>query len=145
MNIEKIKELVRVVEKSGINEITIEENGTKITIRKGVFTAENQEKSTVKKNAEAVLSEESEKKYPDNWKEIKAPMVGTFFRASTPDADPFVKEGDEVSEEQTVCILEAMRLMNEITTEEAGVIKKIMVENNASVEYGQPLFLYEPK
>lgn len=145
MDMKKIRELVKAVEESEINELIIEENDTKITIRKGFFTAVDKGKVVTEEGSKVELSEEVEAKYPDTWKEFTAPMVGTFYRASHPDAPPFVEEGDEIEEGQTVCILEAMKLMNEIVTEEAGVIKKILVGNGASIEYGQVLFLYEPK
>jgi acetyl-CoA carboxylase biotin carboxyl carrier protein len=76
---------------------------------------------------------------------IEAPMVGTFYRASSPDAPPFVHEGDIVKEDQVLCIIEAMKLMNEIEAKVAGRIVKILVENGQPVEYGQPLFLVEPR
>ena len=76
---------------------------------------------------------------------IEAPMVGTFYRASAPDAAPFVSEGDIVKEDQILCIIEAMKLMNEIEAKTAGRIVKILVENGQPVEYGQPLFLVEPR
>jgi acetyl-CoA carboxylase biotin carboxyl carrier protein len=76
---------------------------------------------------------------------IEAPMVGTFYRASAPDAAPFVNEGDIVKEDQVLCIIEAMKLMNEIEAKTAGRIVKILVENGQPVEYGQPLFLVEPR
>jgi len=76
---------------------------------------------------------------------IEAPMVGTFYRASAPDAAPFVNEGDIVKEDQVLCIIEAMKLMNEIEAKTAGRIAKILVENGQPVEYGQPLFLVEPR
>jgi oxaloacetate decarboxylase alpha subunit len=140
---EEIRELVKIVEESKINEITIiEEDGTKIAIRKGVVPTNNEEGVVVEKSEEVALSE---KKYPDSWKEITAPMVGTFYRAPYPDVPPFVEEGDEVEAGQTVCIIEAMKLMNKIEIEEAGVIKKICLENGSPIEYGQILFLYEPK
>lgn len=75
---------------------------------------------------------------------IEAPMVGTFYRASSPGADPYVREGDVVKEGQILCIIEAMKLMNEIESRAAGRIAKILVENGQPVEYGQPLFLIEP-
>ena len=75
---------------------------------------------------------------------VEAPMVGTFYRASAPTADPFVREGDVVKEGQILCIIEAMKLMNEIESKAAGRIVKILVENGQPVEYGQPLFLVEP-
>ena len=75
---------------------------------------------------------------------IESPMVGTFYRASSPTAEPYVREGDVVKEGQIVCIIEAMKLMNEIETRASGRIVKILVENGQAVEYGQPLFLIEP-
>jgi acetyl-CoA carboxylase biotin carboxyl carrier protein len=76
---------------------------------------------------------------------IEAPMVGTFYRASSPDASPYVNEGDPVKEGQILCIIEAMKLMNEIESKAAGRVVKILVENGQPVEYGQPLFLVEPR
>jgi len=75
---------------------------------------------------------------------IEAPMVGTFYRASSPTAEPYVREGDIVKEGQIICIIEAMKLMNEIETRAGGRIVKILVDNGHPVEYGQPLFLIEP-
>ena len=75
---------------------------------------------------------------------VEAPMVGTFYRASSPTAEPYVREGDVVKEGQIVCIIEAMKLMNEIEAKVAGRVAKILVENGQAVEYGQPLFLIEP-
>ena len=71
-------------------------------------------------------------------------MVGTFYRAPTPDADVFINEGDSVSEESVVCILEAMKVFNEIKAEVSGIIERLMVDNEQAVEYGQPLFLVRP-
>jgi acetyl-CoA carboxylase biotin carboxyl carrier protein len=82
---------------------------------------------------------------PSRLVSIEAPMVGTFYRASAPDAAPFVSEGDVVKEGQVLCIIEAMKLMNEIEAKAAGRIAKILVENAQPVEYGQPLFLVDPR
>jgi acetyl-CoA carboxylase biotin carboxyl carrier protein len=76
---------------------------------------------------------------------IEAPMVGTFYRASSPTAEPYVREGDLVKEGQILCIIEAMKLMNEIESRAAGRVTKILVDNAQPVEYGQPLFLIEPQ
>ena len=76
---------------------------------------------------------------------VEAPMVGTFYRASSPTADPYVQEGDVVKEGQVLCIIEAMKLMNEIESKTAGRVAKILVENSQPVEYGQPLFLIDPQ
>jgi acetyl-CoA carboxylase biotin carboxyl carrier protein len=76
---------------------------------------------------------------------VEAPMVGTFYRASSPTADPYVQEGDAVKEGQVVCIIEAMKLMNEIESKLGGRVARILVENGQAVEYGQPLFLIDPQ
>ena len=81
---------------------------------------------------------------PGNMAAVEAPMVGTFYRASAPTAEPYVREGDAVKEGQIVCVIEAMKLMNEIEAKVAGRVAKILVENGHGVEYGQPLFLIEP-
>jgi acetyl-CoA carboxylase biotin carboxyl carrier protein len=81
---------------------------------------------------------------PGNMMTVEAPMVGTFYRASSPTAEPYVREGDVVKEGQIVCIIEAMKLMNEIEAKVAGRVAKVLAENGQAVEYGQPLFLIEP-
>lgn len=142
MELERIKELIKLVDESEINEITIEENGTCVTIRKGIHFEQVKVDSGIAGTEEVM--EVKGKNYPDNWRSIVAPMVGTFYRAPAPDTSAFVEEGDMVEEGQSVCILEAMKLMNEIIAEESGVVKRVLVDNGCSVEYGQELFLYEP-
>jgi oxaloacetate decarboxylase alpha subunit len=93
--------------------------------------------------AQPLLVEQAEEILDDNITEILAPMVGTFYAAPSPDADPYVKIGDRVQPGQTLCILEAMKLMNEIKTDFAGTIVDILVENAQPVEYGQTLFLIQ--
>jgi acetyl-CoA carboxylase biotin carboxyl carrier protein len=80
----------------------------------------------------------------DHMKAVTAPMVGTFYRAPSPDAPPFVAEGDQVDAGQTVCIIEAMKLFNEIQSEVRGRVARVLVENGTPVEYGQPLLLIDP-
>ncbi len=150
MDLEQVKELINVFEQSDVGELSIEEDGVKINLRKSSTSVEipvTTQTGAVPESAKSGNVDNSisaEKKYPDNWKEITAIMVGTFYRASSPDASPFVEIGDEVKKGQTVCILEAMKLMNEIHAEEDGIIKEVLVENAQPVEYGQTLFLYEP-
>lgn len=79
----------------------------------------------------------------DNWTKVVSPMVGTFYRASSPDVPPFVEVGSQVAPGQTLCIIEAMKLMNEITSEISGSVRKVLVQNAQPVEFGQPLFLIE--
>ena len=146
MDVAQIRELIKMIEKSGVDELQVEEGDVKITLRKG-------EKIDVRAGggmmAEAASSseaapEDNGETHPDHWVEVKAPMVGTFYRSPAPGADPFIEDGAEFELGQTLCILEAMKLMNEITAEDKGVIKKIMVEDGKSVEFSQVLFLYEP-
>ena len=92
----------------------------------------------------AAATPEPAEAFPSTQLKIESPMVGTFYRASSPGADPYVREGDLIKEGQILCIIEAMKLMNEIEAKVAGRIVKILAENGLAVEYGQPLFLVEP-
>lgn len=162
MKIQEIKQLIKAVEKSDIGEIEIAEEGLKIRISKNssyvstpVVTQDNsggaqlpvqqptqQQTSTQEQPAPPAETKE-EPKRKENVVEIKSPMVGTFYRAPAPDAEPYVEIGDSVKMSQTLCIIEAMKLMNEIQSEYNGKIVDIMVENAQPVEYDQVLFLIE--
>lgn len=141
MDLEQIKELVKLVNTSDVSEVIVEEGEVKVTVRKGIGASVTSDLGEATKVAVGPTKVEEK---PDHYQEIKAPMVGTFYRAAAPDAPSFVEVGDLVEEGQTVCLLEAMKLMNEITAEKKGIIKEILVENGHPVEYGQVLFLYEP-
>ena len=143
MDIDKIKDLIATVEQSTISEITIEEGDTRITVRKGgeAAPAETGEAVTAAGTAPAGISLIEEE---NNYHVVKSPMVGTFYRAASPTSDPFVQEGDEVTVGQTLCILEAMKLMNEVTCEIAGTVRRVLVESGKPVEYGQSLLYIEP-
>ncbi len=148
MKIEELKELIETLNKTEVSELIFEKDGVKVTLRKSGAGVASPTPPVQDKTA-AVKSEESKEKkeeltHPDGWKEITSPMVGTFYRAPAPDAPPYVEEGDLVEPGQTLCILEAMKLFNELTAEEKGIIRKICVENAQPVEYGQVLFLIEP-
>lgn len=95
-------------------------------------------------SGEANAEAGDEEKVPSNWKTISSPMVGTFYRAPAPDSAPFCQVGDRVKEDTTLCIIEAMKLMNELKAEMKGRVAKILVENGVPVEYNQPLFMIEP-
>lgn len=150
MDVEKVREIIKAFEASSLGEIVIEEGNSRIALRKQPARRASSENS---KNSGTLIFEAEEPAStaataPDtnnNWKKITAPMVGTFYRSPSPDSPHYVEIGDEVSLGQTVCILEAMKLMNEITVDEAGVIKEICVDNGSPVQYGQTLFFYEPK
>ena len=143
---ERIREVVRIVQETGIAEIAVEEEGTRVSVRR------TEEPATVEEppNAPALATPETpvepapEAPPGDGAIRIEAPMVGTFYRASQPGAPPFVEEGDAVAPGQTLCILEAMKLMNEVKSEIEGVIRTIHVQNGQPVEFGQALFDLEP-
>ena len=159
MDIKEIRQLVKMVETSDISEIEIEEEGSKIRITKR-FASGNGDvhilpaapqmaapmAAVPAAPAPAPVAEAApaaEKAPASNLIEVRSPMVGTFYRAPSPDSDPYVEVGSSVSVGQTLCIVEAMKLMNEIEAEQAGKIKEILVENAQPVEYNQVLFLLE--
>ncbi len=140
---ERIREVVRIVQDSGVGEITIEESGLRVTVRRtqepGPPVAPQPGSPEESESPPAPVTAPS-----DGLVRIESPMVGTFYRAAQPGAPPFVEEGDPVAAGQTLCILEAMKLMNEIKTEVEGIVRKIHVQNGNAVEYGQLLFELEP-
>src|SRR5918999_960300 len=139
---ERIRELVRIVQETGIGEITVEESGLRVSVRRTEEPA-----LPVGTPALAVEGEEEiDLSVPstNGLVRIEAPMVGTFYRAPQPGAPPFVEEGQPVGAGQTLCILEAMKLMNEVKAEVEGIVRAIHVENAQPVEFGQLLFELEP-
>ncbi|HSQ22655.1 MAG TPA: acetyl-CoA carboxylase biotin carboxyl carrier protein [Coriobacteriia bacterium] len=157
VNVNQIAELVKLVEASDVTEIIVEEGDTRVVVRRGGTSAAPEPHHTAPAHphapASAPLAPESPQvtddpsavHRPASWKAVVAPMVGTFYEAASPGSAPFVGVGDTVAEGQTLCILEAMKLMNEITAEEAGVIREVAVDNASPVEYGTVLFYYEPE
>jgi oxaloacetate decarboxylase alpha subunit len=151
VDINQIKELIRAVEESAISEITVEEAGTKITVRapghpgEAATSAEPiaiAESVPVAPQGEAIAPDVRDR--PGTWEPVISPMVGTFYVAPAPDAPPFVQVGDEVVAGQSLCIVEAMKLMNEIQAEQMGTIREVCVENAMPVEFGTVLFYLEP-
>ena len=145
---ERIREIVRIVQDSGVGEVTIEDAGLRVTVRR---TPETGEDAVAAPSASPPAPEEETTAaappappFDPGVIRVEAPMVGTFYRASSPGAPPFVEEGDAVGAGQTLCILEAMKLMNEVKAEQEGVITRIHPENGQPVEYGQLLFELEP-
>ncbi|TFD97553.1 acetyl-CoA carboxylase biotin carboxyl carrier protein [Jeotgalibacillus salarius] len=162
LKVQEIRELIKLIDQSSIDEFTYEQDGEKLKLRKQSKKPAETPVEAAKPAAPAVEHTEAaqpapakEEKQPEpvaetqpepeenleNTTEIKSPMVGTFYEASSPEAGPFVKVGSKVSSDTTVCIVEAMKLFNEIEAETEGEIVKILVENGQLVEYGQPLFL----
>ncbi|MBI5661478.1 MAG: acetyl-CoA carboxylase biotin carboxyl carrier protein [Ignavibacterium album] len=156
MDLNLIKKLVKILETSEVTDIEIEENGTKIKVAKKVRVAPAvQTINTVPSQPAAVSVQQTEDLKPvekktteetaeTNLHTVRSPIVGTFYRAPAPDADPYVQVGDVVSVGTVLCIVEAMKLMNEIESDVNGKIVKILVENGKPVEYNQPLFLIQP-
>ena len=147
VRVEQIKELIQTLEASDVAEIVIEEGDSKITLRKsGVVAtaaASVAAPATVSAPAPAADSTPAASSRPGSWIAVTSPMVGTFYGSPSPDAASFVAVGDSVSAGQTLCIVEAMKLMNEIPAPEAGVIREVVAENGGMVDFGGPLFYYE--
>ncbi len=154
MDLRKLKTLIDLVAESGIAELEITEGEDKVRIVKSgsgpimpaqvshVHMAPSAPAGvSAPPVATAASSLDAEVAAPLEGKVIKSPMVGTFYRASSPGAEPFVSVGSTVAEGQTLCVIEAMKLMNEIPADCAGVIKEVLVENGQPVEFGQPLFV----
>jgi oxaloacetate decarboxylase alpha subunit len=146
---ERIREIVRIVQESGVGEVTIEDAGLRVTVRRTPEISEGLLSATMSASAPS-SEEETTAAAPaappptPGVIRIEAPMVGTFYRASSPGAPPFVQEGDVVGIGQTLCILEAMKLMNEVKAEQEGTVRSIHPENGQPVEYGQLLFELDP-
>jgi len=151
VDINQIRELIRAVEESGIGEITIKEAGSEITVRKPeVAAAASFAAVPVAAAAPAAAAAApaapaaAASDRPASWVAVKSPMVGTFYAAPAPDQPPYVQVGDEVMAGSTLCIVEAMKLMNEIPAEVMCVVREVCVENAQPVEFDQPLFYVEP-
>ena len=155
MDLRKLKKLIDLVEESGIAEIEVTEGEEKVRITRSVAAPAVQTvyaaapapvaaPAAAAQTASAPAATAAPAAAPANHANAqKSPMVGTFYRAASPTSDPFVEVGQTVKEGQTLCIIEAMKLMNEIEAEKSGVVKAILVENGTPVEYGEPLFVIE--
>ena len=155
MDLRKLKKLIDLVEESGIAEIEVTEGEEKVRITRSVAAPAVQTvyaaapapvaaPAAAAQTASAPAAPAAPAAAPANHANAqKSPMVGTFYRAASPTSDPFVEVGQSVKEGQTLCIIEAMKLMNEIEAEKSGVVKAILVENGTPVEYGEPLFVIE--
>ena len=143
-----IEEMLQLMESRGLVELEMEHQGLRIRLKKASSSPAPQIVEYVAGIPQPVASP-GQKSFPaaDESRRIviKSPMVGTFYRAPAPDAPPFVEVGQDLEVGQVVCILEAMKLMNEIKSEVAGRIAEVLMENGAPVEYGQPLFVVEPR
>lgn len=147
MDLRKLKKLIDLVEESGISELELTEGEEKVRISRAMAPSAAPVMQYVQAPAPAAPAAApaavsvAPAPVVEEGQIIKSPMVGTFYRASSPEAKSFVDVGSSVSAGETLCIIEAMKLLNEIESEYTGVIKKIFVENGQPVEYGEPLFL----
>ena len=160
MKPKEIQDLLDFIAKSGLAEVSIETEQCKIAVKRDsvgtayahpqlhtapvVHNVASSPLSLTPASQPAKAKEDNAPTAGENYLTIKSPMIGTFYRSSSPDSDNFANIGDAISKGQTVCIIEAMKLFNEIETEIAGRIVKILVENATPVEYDQPLFLVDP-
>jgi acetyl-CoA carboxylase biotin carboxyl carrier protein len=159
MDLNYLKKLIKLLDTSNLEEVEIEEEGTKIRLSKPKpqihqsvtpvqFAAPSMlqtDSNSFNQNIPAQVKTETKVEEPktDNFYEVKSPMVGTFYTSPAPDADPYVKIGTQVNPGSVLCIIEAMKLMNEIESEVRGKVVKILVQNAQAVEYNQTLFLIE--
>ncbi len=149
---DRLKEILYILENSNVNEIDVTFFGIRYrVVKEAPVLDEGLPKATVipkQTSSQSNISEMSKTatEEPDSSSgdEVLSPMPGTFYIAPSPDTPPFVKEGDSIKKGDTLCIIEAMKIMNEIEAEDKGVIQKILVENGQAIEFNQPLFIIEP-
>jgi len=148
MDIRKVKKLIELLEESGLSEIEITEGDDKVRISKQTTVAKSSSDSAAiyandtNEDQQSVTAVSLPK---NGFHEVKAPMIGTYYQASEPNAEAFVKVGDPVSEGDTVCIIEAMKMMNKIECDVDGIVERILVQNGDPVEYDEVLFLISQK
>lgn len=149
MDIEEIKEIIKVIDSSSITEFELEKEGFKISIKKRQPELRAMDNQHIVPYVQANLKEKvtkPEEKINDTGEEekdmhiIKSPIVGTFYSSSSPNKEPFVKAGDKIKKGDVLCIIEAMKLMNEVTADVDGEIVEALIRDKSIVEYGQPLF-----
>jgi len=151
MEIKEIKRIVELMKNNDLTKFSMKDEGFELTLRRGgdqqvvVAAAVAPVAAAPAPVAAAPAGEAPAADENDGLVEIPSPIVGTFYSKPAPDADAFVQVGDEVSEDTVVCVIEAMKVMNEIKAEVKGVIKEILVDDTTPVQYGQSLFLVEPK
>jgi len=149
MNVKEIKEMVNLMNENGLVELEIEKEGMRIRLKKTASGIEGYngpivvERQAIGETDTRQIAEQA-KGGPVKTVEVKSPMVGTFYRSASPEAAPYVEVGQSIEPGQVICIIEAMKLMNEIKSEVRGKILEVLVDNAEPVEFGQPVFLIEP-
>ena len=145
MDIRKIKTLIEMLEESNLNEIEVSQGDESVRISKGKdpldYIENNQINTSISSQEKVSKNEDETKKFVGN--QVKAPLVGTFYRKPSPDSDPFVKVGDIVKKGQVLCIIEAMKMMNEIKSEFDGEVSSIEIEDGQPVEFGQTIIVIQ--
>jgi acetyl-CoA carboxylase biotin carboxyl carrier protein len=144
MELDEIKNLIELLKDTDISEIQIEREGAKLKLKREKFLSSFDVSPPPTHTPAAEPATAKEESRDTNLITISSPIVGMFFRSSSPDTEPFVEVGSNVKKGQVLCIVEAMKLMNEIDTDTDGVVMDILVENGHPVEYGEPLFLIKP-
>ncbi len=162
MDIKEIQSLIKFVAKSGASEVKLETDDIKITIRTGSAGYSHEgmhghpmpmysnpmmpsaQPQPPTGNAPEIAAEKAEMKDNPKYITIKSPIIGTFYRKASPDKPPFVEEGDTISKGDVLCVIEAMKLFNDIESEVSGKVMKVLVEDSSPVEFDQPLFLIDP-
>jgi acetyl-CoA carboxylase biotin carboxyl carrier protein len=152
MNLDEIKSIIQLMEANKLVEFEYEDDGRRLKLRRAedrvvttampVAVPAAVPMAAAAAPAAAAAAPEAR---PANLTEFKSPLVGTFYRSAKPDSDPFVNVGDEVGPEKVLCIIEAMKVMNEIKAEMSGVVREVLVKNGQAVEFGEPMFLIEKK
>lgn len=144
MELDEIRKLIDLLKETDITEIQVERDGVKLKIKRERFMRSFEIESQNVKQAGSLAEAKEEAEDTQRLITITSPIVGVFHRSPSPEAPPFVEAGSTVKKGQVLCIVEAMKLMNEIESDADGVISKILIENGQPVEYGEPLFLIEP-
>jgi acetyl-CoA carboxylase biotin carboxyl carrier protein len=145
MELDDLKQIIELLKDTDITELQLEKDNTRIKIKRGKFLPSVEVSEPVpkpEKVLEPVAAGEEEEQ--QRLITVTAPLVGTFYRSPSPESPPFVEVGDRVKKGQVICIIEAMKLMNEIESEVDGIVVRVLVDNAQPVEYGEPLFLLEP-
>jgi len=146
MDMDRIKSVIDMMCENELSEFAIEEQDFKLSLKRGgavQMVAAPVAAAPVASAPAAAPAAEAAPAPEDDLTPIESPLVGTFYRAGSPDAEPFASVGTSVSKNTVVCIIEAMKVMNEIKAETSGVIKKVLIENGTAVQFGQPMFLIE--
>ena len=147
MNLKEIRALLELLREYGLTEVEVERGGDRVRLRREAAPPPAPAAAPPAVAAPAIAATPAQEAVEDRRQHlvtVEAPMVGTFYRAPSPDGEPYVREGDTIKEGQVLCIIEAMKLMNEIESKVSGRIIRVLAENSHPVEYGQPLFLIEP-